>query len=244
MSKRPIAISVDNLTVKYGGFVAAENISFKVFSNEVFGLLGPNGAGKTSILRVLTTIMKPAHGKAVVGSYDVAKNVKAIRPLIGVVPESFALYNYLTARENLLFFSKPYHLAKELQSKNIERVSAILKIQDRLDDRILTFSSGMKQKISIACAVIHDPKFLFMDEPTIGLDPKIRRTIWKLIADLKEKMTIFMTTHYLEEAEQICDNVAIINQGHIVAQGNPLELNQLHNVQCLEEVFIKCTGEE
>jgi len=244
MSKRPIAISVDNLTVKYGGFVAAENISFNVFSNEVFGLLGPNGAGKTSILRVLTTIMKPAHGKAVVGSYDVAKNVKAIRPLIGVVPESFALYNYLTARENLLFFSKPYNLTKELQSKNIERISAILKIQDRLDDKILTFSSGMKQKISIACAVIHDPKFLFMDEPTIGLDPKIRRTIWKLIADLKEKMTIFMTTHYLEEAEQICDNVAIINQGHIVAQGNPLELNQLHNVQCLEEVFIKCTGEE
>lgn len=187
MSQRPIAISVDNLTVKYGGFVAAENISFKVFSNEVFGLLGPNGAGKTSILRVLTTIMKPAHGKAVVGSYDVTKNVKAIRPLIGVVPESFALYNYLTARENLLFFSKPYNLAKERQNKNIERVSAILKIQDRLDDRILTFSSGMKQKISIACAVIHDPKFLFMDEPTIGLDPKIRRTIWKLIADLKEK---------------------------------------------------------
>ena len=244
MSKRSIAISVDNLTVKYGDFVAVENISFKVFSNEVFGLLGPNGAGKTSILRVLTTIMKPAHGKAVIGNYDVAKNVKTVRPLIGVVPESFALYEYLTARENLQFFSKPYHLAKELQNKNIERVSAILKIQDRLDDKIITFSSGMKQKISIACAVIHDPKFLFMDEPTIGLDPKIRRTIWKLIDDLKERMTVFMTTHYLEEAEEMCDYVAIIDQGHMVAQGNPLELKQLHKVRSLEKVFIKCTGEE
>lgn len=244
MSQRPIAISVDDLTVKYGDFVAVENISFKVFSNEVFGLLGPNGAGKTSILRVLTTLMKPAHGKAVVAGYDVAKNVKTIRPLIGVVPESFALYNYLTARENLQFFSKPYHLAKELQNKNIERISAILEIQDRLDDRVITFSSGMKQKISIACALIHDPKFLFMDEPTIGLDPKIRRTIWKLISDLKKRMTIFMTTHYLEEAEQICDRVAIIDRGHMVTQGNPLELNQLHKVQSLEEVFVKCTGEE
>jgi len=244
MSKRPTAISVDNLEVKYGDFVAVENISFKVFSNEVFGLLGPNGAGKTSILRVLTTLMKPAHGKAVVGGYDVAKDVKAVRPLIGVVPESFALYNYLTARENLQFFSKPYHITKELENENIERVSAILEIQDRLDDKVVTFSSGMKQKISIACALIHDPKFVFMDEPTIGLDPKIRRTIWKLISDLKERMTIFMTTHYLEEAEQICANVAIIDRGHLVAQGNPLELNQLHKVRSLEEVFIKCTGEE
>ena len=244
MSERPIAISVDDLTVKYGDFVAVENVSFKVFSNEVFGLLGPNGAGKTSILRVLTTLMKPAHGKAVVAGCDVAKDVKTVRPLIGVVPGSYALYDYLTARENLQFFSNPYHLAKELQNENIDRVSAILGIQDRLDDKIITFSSGMKQKISIACALIHDPKFVFMDEPTIGLDPKIRRIIWKLISGLKERMTIFMTTHYLEEAEQICDRVAIIDRGRLVAQGNPLELNQLHKVQSLEEVFIKCTGEE
>jgi len=238
------AISIDNLTVKYGDFVAVENISFKVFSKEVFGLLGPNGAGKTSILRVLTTLMKPAHGKAIVASYDVTKDVKTVRPLIGVVPESFALYEYLTARENLQFFSKPYHITKELQNKNIEKISTIMEIQDRLDDKVITFSSGMKQKISIACALIHDPKFLFMDEPTIGLDPKIRRSIWKLISDLKKRMTIFMTTHYLEEAEQICDRVAIIDRGHMVAQGNPLELNKLHKVRSLEEVFIKCTGEK
>jgi len=242
MIEKSKAISVAHLKINYGKFVAIDDVSFNVFYNEIFGLLGPNGAGKTSIIRVLTTSLKPTRGTVIVDGNSVAKHAREIRSFIGIVPESFALYDYLTARENLQFFSRPYSISEERRKKNIEKITASLAIQERLNDKIITFSSGMKRKISIACAIIHDPTFLFMDEPTIGLDPKIRRTIWDLLFELKKRMTILITTHYLEEAEEVCDRVAIINEGRITAQGNPIELKQSQNVQSLEEVFMKSTG--
>jgi len=242
LSQAGLPIEVENLFVKYGNLVAVAGVSFTVIPNTIFGLLGPNGAGKTSIIRVLTTLIKPSGGRVLLGGFDVARRPEAVRRVIGLVPQNGALYDDLTARENLRFFAEPYHLPSKVREENIERIARSIEIEDRLDDRVGTFSGGMKQKISVAAAIVHSPKILIMDEPTLGLDPKVRRSIWRLLDELKTRMTILLTTHYMDEAQQICDQVAIINRGQIIAQGNPAELNQLHNTRSLEEVFIKYTG--
>lgn len=219
------AIKVEKLRKRFGNVVAVSNVSFSVEKGEVFGFLGPNGAGKTTTIRMLTGILIPDVGKVVIEGINLRENQIRAKMKMGVVPETGNVYVDLTAKQNLYIAGKFYGLPKNMLEKKSEELLSTLGLHERRNDFVRTFSKGMKQRISIACAIIHNPQILFLDEPTEGLDVQSRRLILNIITDLNKKgSTIFLTTHNIEEANRLCERVCIINKGEIVAIDRPEKL--------------------
>ncbi len=222
---------------------AVDGISFHVKNGEFFGLLGPNGAGKTTTIKMLTGNTRPTGGSATVGGYDIKSELQKVKELISVCPQEFSLYKFLSGIENIEFFGD-LHLIPKNEIK--ERAEKLLKMLGLYDDRkrnVKGYSGGMKRQLSLIVALISNPAILFLDEPTVGMDPRARRKVWDFLKELKQQnKTIILTTHYIEEAEALCDRVAIIDYGKIIALGSPQDLIQEHNVKDLEGVFLKITG--
>jgi len=219
-------IETENLTKKFGDLVAVDDLTLKVKEGEVFGLLGPNGAGKTTTVRMLCCLISNTSGKATVAGYDIGDKADSfeIRKIIGFVPDNVGLYEKLTAYENLEYYGKLYECPEPKRKENIERFLKMLGLWDKRDVAAGTFSKGMKQKLALARALIHDPQVLFMDEPTANLDPEAAKTVRDFILELKEeKRTIFLNTHNLDEAQRICDRIGILNTT-LKALGTPQEL--------------------
>ncbi|MBD3368306.1 MAG: ATP-binding cassette domain-containing protein [Candidatus Eisenbacteria bacterium] len=224
MESRPI-VQVDGLVKDYGRIRAVDNVSFAVGRGEIFGLLGPNGAGKTTIISILSCLVPPTTGTAHVAGHDVTRDSIEVRSRIGVVPQEIALYQTLSARENLLFWGRMYGLSGDALSRRAGELIDVVGLSERADTRIDTFSGGMKRRINIAVGLLHDPEVLFLDEPTVGIDPQTRRSLLDLARDLNDQgLTILYTTHYLEEAEFLCDRVGIVDGGKLIAIGTQREL--------------------
>ena len=219
------AIRVDNLRKQFGDFEAVKGVSFEVGAAEVFGFLGPNGAGKSTTINMLCTLLKPTSGEAQVAGHDVVKERDDVRRNIGLVFQDPTLDGYLTAEQNLKLHAELYGVPKELVAPRMEQVLRMVGLLDRKDGQVMMFSGGMRRRLEIARGLMHSPRVLFLDEPTIGLDPQTRRSIWSYIRQLQEReeITIFMTTHYMDEAEW-CDRIAIMDKGEIVALDTPQTL--------------------
>ncbi len=221
-------IETENLTRKFGDLVAVDGLTLSVKEGEVFGFLGPNGAGKTTTVRMLCCLISKTSGEARIAGYDVGKSADSlkIRKLIGLVPDNVGLYDDLTAYDNLDFYGKLYDCTEAQRKENIQRLLTMLGLWEKRDATAGTFSKGMKQKLAIARALVHDPQVLFMDEPTVNLDPESSKTVRDFILDLKkEKRTIFLNTHNLDEAQRICDRIAILNT-KLMVTGTPEELER------------------
>jgi ABC-2 type transport system ATP-binding protein len=219
-------IETENLTRKFGDRTAVDSVTLKVDQGEVFGFLGPNGAGKTTTVRMLCCLISKSSGEARIAEYDVGKKSDSakIRRIIGLVPDSVGLYDSLTAYENLDYYGKLYKCPEPRRKENIERLLRMMGLWERKDATAVTFSKGMKQKLAIARALVHDPEVLFMDEPTANLDPESAKTVREFILELKkEKKTIFLNTHNLDEAQRVCDRIGILNT-KLMAVGTPQEL--------------------
>jgi ABC-2 type transport system ATP-binding protein len=219
------AVKVSNLTKYYGDLLAVDHADFEVYQGEFFGLLGPNGAGKTTTIRMLTGQTKPTSGNAIVAAFDVARQPIKAKERVGVVPEVSNLYDEMSAWDNLIFAAQLYDVPKDERDRRAKELLELFGLYERQKDHVGIFSRGMKRRLTIAAALIHKPDILFLDEPTTGLDVQSARMIRNLIKGLNEKgTTVFLTTHYIEEADQLCQRVAIINQGKIVALDNPEKL--------------------
>src|SRR3989344_8920493 len=239
-------INVKNLVKKFKDFIAVNKISFNVNKGEIFAFLGPNGAGKTTTIRMLTTMLKPNSGKILVNNFNTLNKQQEVRSSFGIVFQDFSLDNELTALENLNFHAALYSVPKKLAQERIEHLLKLVDLWDRRNDFIKTFSGGMKRRLEIARGLIHHPKILFLDEPTLGLDPQTRNKMWEYIKKLnkEEGMTVFFTTHYMNEAEKYSHRVAIIDRGKIIAMGTSLQLRKQTKTKSLEEAFLKLTGHE
>ncbi|MFC1963313.1 ATP-binding cassette domain-containing protein [Chloroflexota bacterium] len=216
------AIVVENLIRKFRDLVAVDDISFSVANGEVFGFLGPNGAGKTTTMNILCTLLKPNSGKATIDGFDVVRQQSQVRQSIGLVFQDSSLDERLTALENLRFHSLVYNVPSSIRSKRIEQVLKMVELWERRKDVVLTFSGGMKRRLELARGLLHYPKVLFLDEPTLGLDPQTRNRLWEFILGMRERegSTIFFTTHYMDEAEY-ADHIAIIDRGKVIALDTP-----------------------
>ncbi|MGB8656612.1 MAG: ATP-binding cassette domain-containing protein [Candidatus Zixiibacteriota bacterium] len=237
-------IEVQNLTKTFGDFIAVKNISFFVSKGEIFAFLGPNGAGKTTTIKMLTTLLRPTSGKISLDGNDPTKDQHAVRRSFGIVFQDPSLDEELTAYENMEIHGVLYGVTKEMREPKIEQLLKFVELWDRKDDRVKKFSGGMKRRLEVARSLIHHPKILFLDEPTLGLDPQTRNRIWAYIKSLneEEETTVFFTTHYMDEAERIAQRIAIIDHGKIVAQGAPAELRQQTRTTTLEDAFLVLTG--
>lgn len=222
------AVEVEGLVRKFGDLVAVNGVTFNVNRGELFGFLGPNGAGKTTTINMLCTLLTPTAGKALVDGFDVTRYRREVRQRIGLVFQDPSLDDRLTANENLDFHAVVYAVPPAVRERRKRELLEMVDLLDRADDLVLTFSGGMKRRLEIARGLLHHPRVLFLDEPTIGLDPQTRRYIWDYIKDLKnrEEITIFLTTHYMEEAEH-CDRIAIIDHGNIIALDTPDDLKNM-----------------
>jgi len=218
------AITTKSLTKQYGDLTALDHFDLSVEQGSIFGLLGPNGAGKTTLIRILTTLMRQTSGEASVGGLDTSSDGRAIRSLIGVVSQENSLDRYLTARENLELHARLHGMEKKLYRKRIDELLELMGLTGRQNDFTDNFSGGMQRRLVVARALLHEPKVLFLDEPTTGLDPQSRRAVWDYIRSIAGKMTIFLTTHYLDEAESLCDRIAIMDHGRLIAEGTTQEL--------------------
>ncbi|MBI5183989.1 MAG: ATP-binding cassette domain-containing protein [Nitrospinae bacterium] len=222
------AIKVENITKRFGDLCAVDSISYEVNEGECFGLLGPNGAGKTTLIRMLTTLLKPTNGTAFIEGYDINRNPDAVRKNIGVVPQAMTSDLDLTAWENMEIYGKYYQIPKKIRQKRIGELLDMVGLINRKDDLVATYSGGMRRRLEIARGLIHNPPIIFLDEPTLGLDPQGRRLVWEFLQRLRKErgLTLSITTHYMEEAEFLCDRVAIIDYGKIVALDTPMELKR------------------
>jgi len=219
-------LEVKNLVKKYGDLTAVKGISFEIQKGEIFSLLGPNGAGKTTTISMISGLLAPTSGDASIGGFSITRQALEAKRLLGVVPQEIALYPTLTARQNLEFFGRMYGLGgKELTSR-VDAMLDFVELRDRQSDRIETFSGGMKRRINIAAGLLHDPQVIYMDEPTVGIDPQSRRHILDTVKLLREQrgMTVLYTTHLMEEAQELSDRVGIIDHGEIIALGTPGDL--------------------
>ena len=219
-------IKIRNLSKRFRDLTAVNRINLKIRKGEIFGLLGPNGAGKTTTLSILATLMSPTSGTAIVDGHDVSENPSKVRDSIGIVFQESVIDSDLTAYDNLDFHARIYKIPKELKERRIKEVIELVNLSDCLKKPVEQFSGGMKRRLEIARGLLHHPRILFLDEPTLGLDPQTRRHIWDYITDLKkkERITIVLTTHYMDEADVLCDRVAIIDKGMIIALGKPEQL--------------------
>jgi len=239
-------IQVSNLTKKFPDVVAVKGISFSVDKGEIFAFLGPNGAGKTTTIKMLTTLLKPTSGKILINGFDPLTEPDKVRQSFGIVFQDPSLDDELTAFENMEFHGVLYKIPKDLRRKRIEELLKFVGLWERRRDLVKYFSGGMKRRLEIARGLLHHPKILFLDEPTLGLDPQTRYHIWSYLRNLnkKEGITIFLTTHYIEEAEKMAQRVAIIDKGKIVALETPVLLKEKTKTNSLEEAFITLTGHE
>jgi ABC-2 type transport system ATP-binding protein len=237
-------VLVEGLAVRFGEVEAVAGISFDVSAGEAFGLLGPNGAGKTTTIRVLTTLLKPGEGTALVAGHDVVRDGLAVRQSIGYVPQAISIDGALTAHENLEFYGRATGVPRRERRPRIEEAVEAMQLGSFLDRLGRTLSGGMLRRLEIATALLKQPAVLFLDEPTVGLDPTARRLVWERLELLREEAgtTIFVTTHQMEEAERQCDRIAIMDSGTIAALGSPGELRQRFGVPTLEDVFTEVTG--
>jgi len=221
-------IIVKNLVKKYGDFYALNGLSFEVNENEIFGLLGPNGAGKTTLIHILATLLKPTTGGAVVNGYDVLHNATKVRKSIGVVFQAPSSDDILTGYENLKIHALLYGIPRGTREKRISEVLKLVGLEGRKNDQVKKYSGGMRRRLEIARGLLHHPKVLFLDEPTLGLDPQSRESMWTYIKEIvtEEKVTIILTTHYMEEADMLCDRIGFISNGKIIALNSPSNLKQ------------------
>jgi ABC-2 type transport system ATP-binding protein len=217
------AIETRDLTKDYDGLKAVDSLSLEIREGELFGLLGPNGAGKTTTLKMLSTLIKPSGGSAAIGGFDISRDKDRVREHIGMVFQDISLDIELTGRENLDFHARMYGMSKELRQERMMRVLKLVALEEKADTFVKYYSGGMQRRLEIARGLMHFPKVLFLDEPTLGLDAQTRRVIWDYIKKLgkEENMTIILTTHYMDEADYLCDRVGIMDKGRIVAMGNP-----------------------
>lgn len=239
-----LAIETIDLTREYDGLCAVDRISFSVNPGEIFGFLGPNGAGKTTTIRMLTGLLLPTSGTAKVAGYDIVSQRVQLKPRIGVVFDTQNLYERMSARENLVFYARLYRIKRSRVDEVLEQVG----MSERAGDKVQKYSNGMKQRVLIARALLHKPEVLFLDEPTRGLDPHIARDIRAVVAGLaKDGMTVFLTTHYMEEADQLSQRVALLDRGRIVALDTPARLKAEYGKDekaSLEDIFIQLTGSD
>jgi ABC-2 type transport system ATP-binding protein len=236
-------IETRNLTKNYNGLKAVDSVSFEVRKGELFGLLGPNGAGKTTLVSMLATIRKPSSGSAELCNYDIVRQQDNVRKCIGIVFQDPSLDDELHGRENLDLHGRFYHMNRKTREKRIKTVLGLVGLANRADMQVKTYSGGMKRRLEIARGLMHRPRVLFLDEPTLGLDPQTRRNIWDFIKKLKKQgVTIILTTHYMEEADYLCDRVAIIDHGRIIALDSPKNLKKKQRAKTLEDVFLSYTG--
>ena len=222
-------VKVENLVKRFSEDVlAVDNISFTVEEGEVFGFLGPNGAGKSTTINMLTTLLKPTSGKAIVAGFDLARQQDEVRKVIGLVPQDLTVDDELSGRENMYLQADLYNVDRDRAKRDIEDLLHVVNLEEAADRRVKTYSGGMRKRLELAEGLIHHPRILFLDEPTLGLDIQTRVAIWDYIKDLKAKhnITVFLTTHYLEEADGLCDRIAIIDRGKIVALDTPTTLKR------------------
>ncbi len=240
-------ILTKGLTRRYGAFTAVDSIDLEVRSGEVFGLLGPNGAGKTTTIKMLVTLLPPSAGHAWVGGFDVEKQSDNVRRLLGYVPQALSADGTLTGRQNLEVFAKLYDVPRNERRDRIDDALHFMGLSEAAHKLVSTYSGGMVRRLEIAQTLIHRPRLLFLDEPTIGLDPVARRAVWEHLTTLREQYgtTLFVTTHYMEEAEELCTRIAIMNRGKIVALGIPDALIEAVGLEdaTLEDAFAHFTGD-
>jgi ABC-2 type transport system ATP-binding protein len=227
-SGAPIAIAVENIVKRYGTFEAVKGVSFEVDEGEIFGLLGPNGAGKSTLIRMMTTLIPVTSGRAIVGGHDVSKDSDDVRRMIGVIPQALTSDPDLTVGENLSIYAKLYSVRRAQREKNIAEVLEAVDLTKWRDAQTKTLSGGMRRRLEIARGLVHNPRIFFLDEPTTGLDPVSRIAVWEMLNNLKKtrNLTMLLTTHYMEEADRLCDRIAIVDHGNLVALGTPVELKQ------------------
>ena len=240
----PNIIEVKNLTKKFGDFIAVDDISFEINKGEIFAFLGPNGAGKSTTIKMLTTLLSPTNGTMILDGHDVEKDSNAVRHSFGIVFQDPSLDDELTAYENMELHGMLYSVPKTLRKERIEQLLTLVELWDRKDNYVKEFSGGMKRRLEIARGLLHHPKILFLDEPTLGLDPQTRNHMWSYISELNktEGITVFFTTHYMEEAERIAQRIAIIDHGKIIASGTAPTLKEQTNTKSLEDAFLSLTG--
>lgn len=224
----PAAISVEKIVKRYGEFEAVKGVSFQVAEGEIFGLLGPNGAGKSTLIRMMTTLIPVTAGRAIIGGHDVVKDSDAVRRMIGVIPQALTSDPDLTVNENLLIYAKLYSVPRAERERNILEVLEAVDLIKWRDAPTKTLSGGMRRRLEIARGLVHNPRIFFLDEPTTGLDPVSRIAVWEMLNNLKKtrNLTMLLTTHYMEEADRLCDRIAIVDHGTLVALGTPVELKQ------------------
>lgn len=230
-------VEVTDLVVRFGGFAAVDGISFSVRKGEIFGFLGPNGAGKTTTIRTITTIQRPSEGSVRIAGFDTSTDYLEARKRIGIAQQHISLDKDLTVRQNLKQHALLHKIPKDIMDQRIVEAAAVLELGDFMDHKVQNLSGGWKRKASIVCSIIHGPEVLLLDEPTAGLDTRSRHMLWDLVRMLNSSgTTIFLTTHYIEEAEALCDRVAIMNHGRIIASGTPDELRNLIGRVAVETV--------
>lgn len=237
-------IRVQNLVKNFGDFKAVDDISFEVQQGEIFALLGPNGAGKTTTIKMLTTLLRPTSGKLEVDGLDPVTHHHQVRRKFGIVFQDASLDHELTAYENMDIHGVLYHVPRRIRAERTEQLLKLFELWERRNELIKKFSGGMKRRLEIARAFLHTPKILYLDEPTLGLDPQTRNQMWTQVKQLneQEQVTVFLTTHYMEEAERVAQRIAIIDHGKVVAQGSPQELKDQTKSESLEQAFLALTG--
>ncbi|MDO8648208.1 MAG: ATP-binding cassette domain-containing protein [Candidatus Peregrinibacteria bacterium] len=240
----PPIIDVRDLTKQFGSLTAVDHVSFSVAPGEIFAFLGPNGAGKTTTIKMLTTLLRPTSGEIRINGHDPLHEQDAVRRSFGIVFQDPSLDDELTAWENLELHGVLYGVPKALRRKRMDELLTIVGLTDRKDDLVRVFSGGMRRRLEIARGLLHHPLILFLDEPTLGLDPQTRNHLWSYVTDLnaKEGITVFLTTHYMEEADRIAQRIAVIDHGKIIALDSSEALKQKTGTQTLEEAFLSLTG--
>jgi ABC-2 type transport system ATP-binding protein len=237
-------IRAQGLVKKFGDFTAVDNIAFDVAKGEIFAFLGPNGAGKTTTIKMLTTLLRPTSGSVSLDGLDPVTEQTAARKQFGIVFQDPSVDDELTAYENMDFHGVLYGVPKTIRQERIEALLKLFELWDRRKDQVKQFSGGMRRRLEIARSLLHTPKIIFLDEPTLGLDPQTRNQLWTHIKKLndEEHVTVFLTTHYMEEAERVAHRIAIIDHGKIIAQGTPIELKLQTGTETLEQAFLALTG--
>jgi len=243
MSPKEVAITINNLTKRFEDVTAVDGLSLEVEKGELFGLLGPNGAGKTTTINILCGLLKPTSGSVNVGGYDVQKRPDKVKEMIGVCPQDTAVFSYLTGRENVELFANLHAMPREKLKKNTEDLLKKLGLLEEANRHVRKYSGGMRRRTNLIMALVHDPEIAFLDEPTVAMDVQSRHAVWDFIKELKKQnKTVILTTHYMEEAEELCDRVGIIDHGKLIALGAPEQLKSKFRTKNLEEVFIQLTG--
>ncbi|KKN48001.1 hypothetical protein LCGC14_0657210 [marine sediment metagenome] len=237
------AIVIEGLVKRFGDVLAVDDLNLEIKRGELFGLLGPNGAGKTTTINILSGLLQPTSGTAYVGGYDVKKDLKKIKELIGVCPQEAAVFKFLTGRENIELFGSLHGMSKKEAKERTEDLLKQANFTETSKRKAKGYSGGMARQLNLLIALVNNPQIAYLDEPTVGMDARARRKTWEFIGSLKEQnKTVILTTHYIEEAEALSDRVGIIDYGELIALGTPKELMKKHDSKNLEEVFLKITG--